>query len=91
MSGKPLLDMTPFVQVQMKINGGGLDVVMAQVVLNVRNVMAAIEHIHCPAVTKAVHRIDMLEPLGRKGLLEILFADTVNTMSGELFSPLIDK
>ena len=91
MSGKPLLDMTPFVQVQMKINGGRLDIVMAQMVLDVRDGMAAIEHIQSPAVTKAVHGIDILEALWRKGLFQILSADTVNTVSSELFSPLIDK
>jgi hypothetical protein len=35
--------------------------------------------------------IDILEAFGREGLFEILFADTVNAMTGEFLSPLIDK
>ena len=60
MSGKPSLDMPPFVQVQMKINGGRLDIVMAQMVLDVRDGMAAIEHVQSPAVAKTMDRIDIL-------------------------------
>ena len=35
--------------------------------------------------------IDVFKPLWRKGLFEILFADTVNAMTGEFLSSLIDK
>ena len=91
MPGKPCLDMTPFVQVQVKINGGGLDVVMTQMVLNFGDGMAAIEHGHCLAMAKAMDRIDVLEALWRKSLFQILSADTVNAMPGEFLSPLINK
>ena len=70
---------------------GGLDIVMSQMVLDVRDGMAAVEHINCPAVAKAMNRIDVLEPFGRKGLFEILFADAVDAMAGKFLSPLIDK
>ena len=60
MSGKSSLDMAPFVQVQMKINGSGLDVVMTQVVLDVRDGMAAIEHVQSPAVAKTMDGMDIL-------------------------------
>ena len=85
------LDMTPFVQIQMEINGGGLDAVMAQMVFDVGDGMSAVEHVHCPAVTKGMHGIDMLESLRRKSLFQILSADAVNAMSGEFLSPLTDK
>ena len=88
---KPSLDMTPFAQIQMKIYGGGLDAVMTQTVLDVCDGMSAVEHVHCPAVTKGVHGIDMLESLRRKSLLQILSADAVNAMPGEFFPPLTDK
>jgi len=52
--------MAPFVQVQMKINGSGLDVVMTQVVLDVRDGMAAIEHVQSPAVAKTMDGMDIL-------------------------------
>ena len=44
--------MAPSVEVQMQINLGGLDTVMAQMVLNIRDGMAAVEHVNCSAVTK---------------------------------------
>ena len=91
MLDKPRLDMAPFVQVQVKINGGGLDVVMAQVVLDVRDGMAAIEHVQSAAVTEAVNGIDMVEALWRKNLFQMLPADTVDTMTGEFLPSLIDK
>ena len=60
MSDKPPLDVAPSIQIQMQINCGGLDVVMTQVVLNVRDGMAAIEHVQSPAVTKTMDGIDIL-------------------------------
>ena len=83
--------MAPSIYVQMQINCSGLDAVMAQVVLDVRDGMAAIEHVHSPAVTETVNGIDIVEALWGKGLFEILPANAVNAMSGELFSPLIYK
>jgi len=68
-----------------------VDAVMAQMGLDVSNGVATIEHVHSPAVTEAVNGIDILEALWRKNLFLILSTDTVNTMAGELFSPLIDK
>ena len=91
MPGKPCLDMTLFVQVQVKVNGGGLDVVMTQMVLNFGDGMAAIEHGHCLAMAKAMDRIDVLEALWRKSLFQILSADAVNAMSSKFFPPLTDK
>ena len=35
--------------------------------------------------------IDIFEPFGGKCFLEILFADSVDAMTGERFSPLINK
>jgi len=91
MSDKSLLDMAPSVEVQMQINVGGLDIVMAQMVLDVRDGMATIVHVNCPAVTKAMDRIDVFETFRRKGLFEILFADAVNAMAGQFFTALVDK
>ena len=91
MSDKSLLDMAPSVEVQMQINFGGLDIVMAQMVLDVRDGMATIVHVNCPAVTKAMDRIDVFETFRRKGLFEILFADAVNAMAGQFSTALVDK
>ena len=52
MPDKSILDMAPSVEVQMQINLGGLYTVMAQVVLNIRDGMAAVEHVYCTTVTK---------------------------------------
>ena len=75
----------------MQINFGGLDIVMSQMVLDVGDGMATIVHVNGPAVTKTMDGIDVFKPLWRKGLFEILFADTVDAMTGEFLSPLIDK
>lgn len=83
--------MSPSVEIQMQIDGGGLDTVMAQMILDVGDGMATIVHVNGPAVTKAMDGIDILETFRRKGLFEILFADTVDAMAGEFLSPLIDK
>ena len=91
MSDKPPLDVAPSIQIQMQINCGGLDVVMAQVVFDIRDGMAFIEHVHSSAMTETMNGIDIVEALWRKNLFQILSAYTVNAMAGELFSPLIYK
>ena len=91
MSDKPPLDVPSSSEIQMQIDGGGLDIVVAQMVLDVRDRMATIEHINCSRVTKASNGIDILEAFGGKGLFEILPADAVDTMAGEFLSPLIEK
>ena len=85
------LDVPPSIEIQMQIAGGGLDIVMAQMVLDVRDGMATIEHINCSRVTKAANGIDILEAFGGKGLFEIFPADAVDAMAGEFLSPLIEK
>ncbi len=42
-------------------------------------------------MTKAVYGVDILKSLWRENLFQILLADSVNAVPGELFSPLIDK
>ncbi len=64
---------------------------MAQMILDVGYGVPAVKHIYCPAVTKAMDRIDVFKPFGRKGLFEILPAYAVNAMASEFLSPLIDK
>jgi hypothetical protein len=65
MPDKSILDMAPAVEIQMQINLGGLDTVMAQMVLNVRDGMAAVEHIYCTAATKAMDRLDVIQAFGK--------------------------
>jgi len=62
---KALLDVAPSVEVQMQINIGGLDIVMSQMVLDVGDGIATVVHVNCPAVTKRMNRIDVLEAFGR--------------------------
>jgi hypothetical protein len=52
--------MLSLVYVQMKINGGGLDAVMTQTALDVGDGMAVVQHVHCPAVTKAILSMSLL-------------------------------
>ena len=64
MSDKLFLDMSFAIQVQVEVDGCGLDIVMAQVVLYVRDGIAGIEQVHGPRVTEAVNRIYRFEPFG---------------------------
>ena len=41
-----LLDVAPAVEIQMKINGSGLDIIMAEMVLDVRYRVTTVKHIH---------------------------------------------
>lgn len=91
MSDEPLLDVPSAVEPQMKINGSGLDVIMAQMVLDVRYGAATVKHIHSSRVTEAMNGVDIFEALWGKGLFEIFPANAVNAMAGELFPSLIDK
>ena len=56
------LDVPPSIEIQMQIDGGGLDIVMAQMVLDVCYRFPLVEKIHSPGVTKAVNRTDGFEP-----------------------------
>jgi len=91
MPDKSILDMAPSVEVQMQVNLSRLDTVMAQMVLNIRDGMAAVKHVYCTAVTKTMDRVDVIQAFGRKGFFEILFADPVDAMTGERLPSLVDK
>ncbi len=91
MLDKPSLDIAPSIEIEMQIDSGRLDIVVAQMVLDVRDGMATIEHINCSRVTEASNGIDIFEAFGGKGLFEIFPADAVDAIAGEFLSPLIEK
>jgi len=91
MFDKPSLDIAPSIEIEMQIDSGRLDIVVAQMILDVRDGMATIEHINCSRVTEASNGIDILEAFGGKGLFEIFPADAVDAIAGEFLSPLIEK
>ena len=91
MSDKLFLDVPFAIQVQMEIDGSGLYVVMAQVILNIRDGMAGIEHIHSAGMTETVNRINQLETFGGKGHGKIFFTDSIDSMPGQFPTPLVDK
>jgi hypothetical protein len=75
----------------MKINHGGLDVLVPQTVFDLDYVPAPGKQIHGPSVPEGVNRVDIYQTLGRKDFGQILSADTVYAVPGEFFSPLTDK
>ena len=91
MPDKPLLDVPPSIEIQVQIDGGGLDTFMSQMILDIRDGMAAVKHVNCPGVAETVNGMDIFQPFGRKGLFEILPAYAVDAMTGKLLSPLVDK
>ena len=64
MSEKLLLDVPLAIQVQMEVNGRGLDIVMAKMILDIRDGIAGIEHINSPGVAETMNRINVLELFG---------------------------
>lgn len=79
------------VEIQMEVDGCGLDVVMSQAVSDICQGVAAQQHIHRTGVTKAMDRVDMLESFGRERPGEVFLTDPIDAVSGEWFSPLVDK
>jgi len=91
MLDESFLDVALAVEIQMQINGGGLDVVMAQAVLDICYDLTLIEEIYCSGMTKTMDWIDVFEAFRGEGFFEILPADAVYAMSGEFLPPLVDK
>ena len=54
------LYMTLLVDIQMKINGGGLKILVAKMVFDIGDGVATAKHIHCPGMSEAVHGINIL-------------------------------
>jgi hypothetical protein len=59
------------IEIQVQIEGRGLDVVMTQVIFDMGDGVSPIEHIHSPGMTKAVDGVNRLETFRRKGHGEI--------------------
>ena len=57
---------SPAGEIQMKINHGGLDVLMPQTVFDLGDVPAPVKQIHGPCVPEGVNRVDIHQTLGRK-------------------------
>jgi hypothetical protein len=75
----------------MQIDRGGLDVVMPQMMLDVRNGIPVVKHVNCFAMAKTMDGINVPQPLFRKSLAKVFPANTIDTMAGERLTPLIDK
>ena len=60
-------------------------------ILNIRDGMAGIEHIHCAGMPETVNRIDQLETFGGKGHGKIFFTDSIDSMPSQFPTPLVDK
>ena len=91
MSDKLLLNVAFAIQVQMEVYGSGLDVVMPQVVFNIRDGMAGIEHVHSAGMTETVNRINCLETFGGKGHGKIFFTYSIDPMPSQLSPSLVDE
>ena len=91
MPDKLFLDVAFSIQVQMEVDGRGLDVVMAQMILDIRDGVPGIKHINSPGVAETVNRINCPKPFGRKGHGKIFFTDSIDPMPGQLCPPLVDK
>ena len=60
---KTALDVASAVEIELEVGHGGLDVVMAQAVFDVRDGLSPMEKIHGPAVAERVDRVDVLKAL----------------------------
>jgi hypothetical protein len=88
---KAALDVASPIEIELEVGHGGLEIVMAQAVFNVRDGLTPMEKIHGPRVSKGVNRVDVLKALWRQRLGEMLLADTINAVAGEFLSTLTDK
>jgi hypothetical protein len=79
------------IEIQVQVDGSGLDVVMSQVIFDMGDGVSPIEHIHSPGMTKAVYGVNNLETFRRKGLCEIFFTNSIDAVAGEFLTALIDK
>ena len=88
---KTALDVASSVEIELEIGHGGLDVVMAQAVFDVRDGLSPMEKIHGPAVAERVDRVDVLKALLGQGPGQMLLTDPVDTVAGKFLPSLIDK
>lgn len=86
-----VLYLSAAVEIQMEVDGCGLDVVMSQAVSDICQGVAAQQHIHRTGMTKAMDRVDMLESFGGESPGEVFPTDPVDAVACEWFSPLVDK
>ena len=80
-SDKMFLYVPSTIEIQVQIDGSGLDVVMSQVIFNMGDGVSPIEHIHSPGMTKAVYGANRLETFRRKGHGEVFFTNAINAMA----------
>jgi GNAT superfamily N-acetyltransferase len=85
------LDVASAVEIELEVDHGGLNVVMAQAVFDICDGLAPMEKIHGPAVPEGVDRVDVLKTFLGQGLGEMLLADAIDAVAGEGLSPLTDK
>ena len=78
-------------QVQVQVCHGGLEIVMAQAILDIGCREASGKHIDCARMSKTVHGIDGLETLRRQSDCEVFSAKTIYTEAGEFLTALIDE
>ena len=88
---EPVLDVSPAGQIQRQVVHGRLHGFMSEAVPDIGGREACGEHIDRTGVTEAVRRAQVLEPLGRQGLKEILLAEAIDAVPGQFLCPLIDK
>ena len=60
-------------------------------ILDIRDGMAGIEHIHCPRVTETVNRINRLETFWGKGHGKIFFTYSIDPMPSQFSPSLVDE
>ena len=59
-----ILDLSPAGEIQLEVDHGGLDVVMAEAVLDIDDGLSPAEHVDGAGVTKTVNGMDGDETLG---------------------------
>ncbi len=82
MPDKLLLNVPSPIQIQMQIDGGGLDVVMTQMIFDVRNGMTIMEHVHCSATREEFVKgaIRALVGTARTGVVKAILGGFGGTM-----------
>jgi len=85
------LDVTSPVEIELQVGHGGLEIVVTQAVLDIRDGLPLVEKIHCPTVPERMNRVDVLQALRGQCPGEMLLAEAIDSVAGEFLSPLADK
>ena len=78
-------------QIHLQIHHGGLHILMAQAIFNIRDGFSLSKHSNGAGVSEAVSRVNEIQPFGTERPGEILFAEAIDAVASKGCATLVDK